>query len=101
MQLTTIASHKNICELNPENLPDFLANESLPLPKGSGGSDSSDGEGVGDVPVMSLKMRLFKGKKRKELCSMFDNNHLSKTICIDVTSGSESDKENDVSISGV
>ena len=48
------------------------------------------------MPVMSLKMRLFKGKKRKQLCSMFDNNHYSKSIKIDISSDSES--ENNVSV---
>ena len=60
----------------------------------TGGSDSSDTEGVGEVPVMSLKMRLFKGKKRDQLCSMFDSNHRSKSIKIDLSSDSESDTEN-------
>lgn len=50
---------------------------------------------------MSLKMRLFKGKKRKELCSMFDNNHLSKTMCLDLSSDSDKENELDVSTSSI
>ena len=51
---------------------------------------------------MSLKMRLFKGRKRKELCSMFDTNHLSKTMCLDISSDKEntdSDREEEQSTS--
>lgn len=94
--LSLVKSHRKECELNPENLPEFLAQEPPPeLQISKTGSDSSDAEGIGEVPVMSLKMRLFKGRKRKELCSMFDSNHLSKTLRVDdiIVSDSESDGE--------
>ena len=46
------------------------------------------------MPVMSLKMRLFKGKKRKELCSMFDSNRPSKSMALELGE-SDSEKENE------
>jgi hypothetical protein len=58
-------------------------------------SDADSSDDLSEVPVMSLKMRLFKGRKRKELCSMFDSNHLSKTMSLDFSS--DSDKENEQS----